>query len=197
MELCEGGNLATYLDEFCKIDALDEVRIWQILADIAQGLNHIHHCGIVHLDLKPANILISKDGLLKIGDFGMASRIPVPNTVEREGDRSYLAPELLNAASVGSPADIFSLGLILLEITANIILPENGLYWQQLRDGDFSSIVGFGERRSPALMDFIRSMMNPDPEGRPTAADVLGHPLLQSLVDGDDHAMTMMVVDEN
>ena len=63
--------------------------------------------GVVHLDIKPENILISKEGKLKIGDFGMAALAPVPNDVEREGDRSYLAPELLNYENVGYPADIF------------------------------------------------------------------------------------------
>ncbi|KAJ1340294.1 hypothetical protein BSLG_005067 [Batrachochytrium salamandrivorans] len=180
MELCEGGNLATYLDEFCKDEPIDEPRIWRILADIAQGLRHIHQRNIVHLDIKPGNILISRDGTLKIGDFGMAARAPVPKGADREGDRSYLAPEVLSDAAVGCAADIFSLGLILLEISANIILPENGPVWQHLREGDFSDIPLTD--RSPPLTDFIRSMMHPNPNVRPTMQDVLAHPILASMI---------------
>ncbi|KAJ8330278.1 mitosis inhibitor protein kinase swe1 [Batrachochytrium dendrobatidis] len=179
MELCETGDLATYLDDFCKDEPMDEPRLWRILADIARGLAHIHRQGIVHLDLKPGNIFISADGTLKIGDFGMAAVAPVPKGADREGDRSYLAPEVLTDSSVGCSADIFSLGLILLEIAANIILPENGTVWQHLREGDFTDIQ---MDRSPPLTDFIKSMMHPNPNVRPTIEDVLQHPILASLI---------------
>ena len=47
--------------------------MWRIVHDVAAGLAHIHGCGIVHLDVKPANLLISQEGVVKIGDFGMAA----------------------------------------------------------------------------------------------------------------------------
>lgn len=61
-------------------------------------------------------------------------------------------------------------------MAANIILPENGPIWQQLRDGDLEGI-SFG-RHSPMMVDFIRSMLNHDPQMRPTAQDLLRHPKL-------------------
>ena len=94
-----------------------------------QGVHHIHSSGVIHFDIKPANILISSSGSLKIADFGLASRWPrvsAPDIVrgaglsndaetyasistsrlEREGDRVYMPPEMLRGV-FGKEADIF------------------------------------------------------------------------------------------
>jgi mitosis inhibitor protein kinase SWE1 len=77
-----------------------------------QGLEFIHRCGVIHLDLKPANIFITDAGRFKIGDFGMASLWPRRKATgsfegfEREGDKVYLAPEVLQG-NYGKEADIF------------------------------------------------------------------------------------------
>ena len=76
---------------------------------------------------------------MKIGDFGLATSLPVDKGPDLEGDREYLAPEALRS-EIDKPADIFSLGLILLEIAANVKLPENGATWTALREGDFSEV---------------------------------------------------------
>ncbi|KAL6449608.1 SWE1 Mitosis inhibitor protein kinase SWE1 [Candida maltosa Xu316] len=76
---------------------------------------------------------------LKIGDFGLATRLPIlEKDFDLEGDRNYIAPELINDKIYTPFADIFSLGLIILEIAANIILPDNGTPWRKLRSGDLS-----------------------------------------------------------
>lgn len=137
-EFCENGSLDKYLLENGTISRLDEWRIWKILIEIGMGIKYIHSCNILHLDLKPANIFITFEGSLKIGDFGMASKYPTPANFEREGDREYIAPEIISQQKYDKPADIFSFGLILVEIAANIILPDNGLPWQKLRSGDLS-----------------------------------------------------------
>jgi mitosis inhibitor protein kinase SWE1 len=105
---------------------------------IDQGLKSIHHAGFLHMDLKPANVLITFDGVLKIGDFGLATDWPAPAGTE-EGDRRYIAPELMKG-NFDKPADVFALGLIVLEMGMNLELPENGLKWQRLRDDDFSEL---------------------------------------------------------
>ncbi|KAJ3315686.1 hypothetical protein HDV04_002100 [Boothiomyces sp. JEL0838] len=133
MELCVNGSLSKYLEESCAESALAEDHIWTILYDITKGLAHIHSLGIAHLDIKPANIFITANGRLKIGDFGLACKVPVV-TGDHEGDRTYLAPEMLSDEEIGCPADIFSLGMIVLEIAANIVLPENGPVWHQFRE---------------------------------------------------------------
>jgi mitosis inhibitor protein kinase SWE1 len=108
------------------------------LVEIALGIRYIHAQGFLHLDIKPANIFISFEGCLKIGDFGMATTYPAAPGIEREGDREYIAPEVLSRQRYDKPADIFSLGIMMLEIAANIVLPDNGVHWQKLRSGDLS-----------------------------------------------------------
>ncbi|KAJ3160193.1 Protein kinase, membrane associated tyrosine threonine 1 [Geranomyces michiganensis] len=194
MELCEAGSLDAYLEDNCRDSSLEEYRIWHILAEIAQSLKHIQDLGLVHLDLKPANIFITRSGALKIGDYGLASRAPVSNLDDREGDRTYIAPEIMKAPSFGKPADIFSLGLIILEITANVILPENGPYWHKLREGDLGEI-DFGQEISPALVDLVKSMLDPDPDMRPTVDGILGHPYVAQVCAAHAPLGALSVVD--
>lgn len=137
-EFCDNGTLATFLDDH-KNYRLDEFRIWKILIEILTGLRFIHLKNYLHLDLKPANIFITFEGLLKIGDFGLATKLPVLEAdFDLEGDRNYIAPELINDKIYTPFADIFSVGLIILEMAANIILPDNGTPWRKLRLGDLS-----------------------------------------------------------
>ncbi|KAH9892297.1 hypothetical protein F4778DRAFT_772740 [Xylariomycetidae sp. FL2044] len=138
-EYCEEGSLKEFLSVVGMKGKLDEFRIWKILFETSQGLQCIHDAGYVHLDIKPANIFITFEGTLKIGDFGLATSLPAVPGPDFEGDREYLAPEALRS-EFDRPADIFSLGLIMLEIAANVKLPENGTTWTALREGDFSEI---------------------------------------------------------
>ena len=102
-------------------------------------MKHIHDTGFIHLDLKPANVLITFEGVLKIADFGMATRWPARAGIEGEGDREYIGPEIL-MGRYDKPADIFALGLIMLETAGNVELPDNGVSWQKLRNGDMSDV---------------------------------------------------------
>lgn len=91
------------------------------------------------MDLKPANVLITFEGVLKISDFGMATKWPAAPGIDGEGDREYIGPEIL-LGRFDKPSDIFALGLIMLEIAGNVMLPENGTSWQRLRSGDMSDV---------------------------------------------------------
>lgn len=84
-------------------------------------------------------MLITFEGLLKIGDFGLATPWPAPPGIDGEGDREYIGPEILKG-QFDKPSDIFALGLIMLEIAGNVMLPENGASWQRLRSGDMSDV---------------------------------------------------------
>lgn len=138
-EYCEEGSLDKFLSVIGLRGRLDDFRIWKILLEIGTGLKHIHEAGFIHLDIKPANIFINFEGTLKIGDFGLTAKLPIEKGPDFEGDREYLAPEALRS-DIGQPADIFSFGLIMLEIAANVKLPENGATWTALREADFAEV---------------------------------------------------------
>lgn len=151
-EYCEGGTLFDFLEDN-KNYKIDEFRIWKILIEILNGLKFIHLQNYLHLDLKPANIFITFEGSLKIGDFGLATKLPIlEKDFDLEGDRNYIAPELINDKIYTPFADIFSVGLIILEIAANIILPDNGTPWRKLRSGDLSDA---GKLSSDNISDFL------------------------------------------
>lgn len=116
IELAGRGTLRDLLlkSSMAKQTIPDET-LWHVIHDVASGLRHIHSCGLVHLDIKPANLLIGNDGVVKIGDFGTASQVGEGED-GREGDTRYMAPELLQSSDRQPPADLFSLGLSLYEI---------------------------------------------------------------------------------
>lgn len=129
-------------------------------ANKRQGIESIHKAGYIHLDLKPANVFIDWEGVLKIGDFGMASVWPAPPHLDGEGDREYIAPEALSGR-FDKPADVFTLGMIMLEIAGNIVLPDNGVSWQRLRTGDMSDL--------PSLTFSTESSLVRDESGDPVS----------------------------
>lgn len=184
-ELCALGNFAHFLWEYGRtFPKLDEARVWKIFSELSSGLDFIHNAGVIHLDLKPANIFITGEGRLKIGDFGMASLWPRParkdsstkrESFEREGDKLYLAPEVLQGR-YGKAADIFSFGMTMLETATNIVVPDQGDAWHRIRHDDFSQI-DFADI-STELIELLKGMMRSDPDLRLDAGMVCSHPVI-------------------
>ncbi|KAF2077178.1 hypothetical protein CYY_001499 [Polysphondylium violaceum] len=131
MELCERGSLYNTLSYLAKTDQkLSEEVIWKLLVDLCLGLQHVHSNEIIHLDIKPENLLFGNDGTLKICDFGVNF-----TDGDEEGDKIYMAPELLKNDPPTPAADIFSLGMTIYEMCTNYSMPESGVCWQNLRHG--------------------------------------------------------------
>ncbi|EPX75070.1 WEE protein kinase Mik1 [Schizosaccharomyces octosporus yFS286] len=186
LEYCENGDLGTFLTELGLMQVLDSFRVWKILLQLGQGLFYLHRLGVVHLDIKPSNVLITREGNLKISDFGLSSTLPVPSISDLEGDRMYIAPEVLMMHAYDKPADIFSLGLSMIEAATNVVLPDNGLEWQRLRSADFSDLPKLTQFLTPqeqmlrskiasaeSLEKMLYRMITPNPEDRITAEQLL------------------------
>ncbi|XP_005156179.1 membrane-associated tyrosine- and threonine-specific cdc2-inhibitory kinase isoform X1 [Danio rerio] len=168
-----------------------EMRAWAYLCDMLSALIHLHDCGFAHLDIKPANFFITKSGRLKLGDFGLLIKLPANaqkqvNEEKREmkkerddlqeGDPRYMAPELLRG-DYGTAADIFSLGISILELACNIEVPKEGDDWQLLRNGhlpeEFTNVL------SEEMLYILRLMLTPEPCNRATAQQLLSLPFVR------------------
>ncbi|ETK92432.1 WEE protein kinase [Phytophthora nicotianae P10297] len=199
MELCEGGTLQDFIMTRNR-EALPESYLWSILRDVASGLEVLGDHGLVHLDIKPDNIFITGDGRLKIGDFGMAGKVVISAKASRkisdlEGDAKYMAKELLSSADRLPSADIFCLGIMMLEIATGMVLPEAGKKWHDVRDGDLPSL---SPEYSKELGEIILQMMHPDPTKRPSAAAIMKNSRVQTATDPatliQEHALKQKMV---
>lgn len=131
-ELCE----TSLFDEFYKRKTFSEETIWNYFADLLMAVEHLHKHNFIHLDIKPDNIFISSEGICKLGDFGLVVDLSKQSNVSEavEGDPKYLAKDLLHS-DFSKAADIFSLGITMLEMIFDLDLPSNGDAWHALRDG--------------------------------------------------------------
>jgi serine/threonine protein kinase len=114
LDLVDGEPLAATLQR----GALPAGVATELVAIVADGVQHAHDCGIVHRDIKPANILLDRSGRPHLADFGIARLMDATATTAAGfvmGTASYLAPEQVRADRVGPPADVYALGLVLLE----------------------------------------------------------------------------------
>ncbi|KAG8700406.1 hypothetical protein FRC09_005973 [Ceratobasidium sp. 395] len=175
--MCESGNLAVFLPEWGeRFAGLDEPRVWKMASDLSHGLAFIHAVGVIHLDLKLANMFVTIEGRIRTGDFGMAARWPRPASdsdgFQCEGDRDSIAPEILQSV-YGFEADVSSLGMTLLECATNTTVPAMGEPWHKLRNDDFSDVDLEGFSRE--LISLISSMMRRDAGHRPSMALVCTH----------------------
>jgi hypothetical protein len=116
--------------------------------------------------------------MYKLGDLGQVA--PLGAVDVQEGDARYISRELLQGDTRDLPAaDVFALGLTLVELATGHGLPTGDEPYQQLRDGylpldDLSHLPS-------GLLELVHSMVHPDPPQRPTAADILEHPLVRAL----------------
>ncbi len=115
MEYIEGKNLKQLLGEKTKF-AFEQIS--EMIAEIAEALDYAHRKGIIHRDVKPANVIITTDGKVKITDFGIAkiASSNLTTTGQFLGTPNYMSPEQVSGAPVDGRSDLFSLGVVLYEL---------------------------------------------------------------------------------
>ncbi|MGH3314915.1 MAG: protein kinase domain-containing protein [Nocardioidaceae bacterium] len=115
MELVPGEPLSAVL---AREGALDPARAADIVAQAAAGIDVAHRRGIVHRDVKPANLLVTPDGTVKVTDFGIAragDAVPLTGTGQVIGTAQYLSPEQAKGNPAGPASDVYSLAVVLYE----------------------------------------------------------------------------------
>lgn len=120
MEYIAGGDT---LKNHCKEDSLLPIQtVVQLMRQTADALNYAHEKGVMHRDVKPANIMLTKDGAAKLGDFGIARRLGVAETqiVGWFGSPLYMSPEQAKDTEIGPQSDLFSLGSVFYEMLVGV-----------------------------------------------------------------------------
>jgi hypothetical protein len=169
MDLVEGRSLEAALTE----QPLAPPAVTELGARLADALAHVHGRGIVHRDIKPANILLDRAGRPRLADFGIArldgaTRMTATGVVI--GTAAYMAPEQVRGATVGPPADIYSLGLVLLEALTGLREYTGSAVEAAIARLHRPPTVPTG--LPPALARTLRRMTASEPARRPSAAEV-------------------------
>ncbi|KAJ5496054.1 hypothetical protein N7539_001170 [Penicillium diatomitis] len=182
-EYCPGGSVRTLMR--ATNDRLEEKYIIPIARELAVGLHAIHEAGIIHRDVKAANILIHEEGRLEICDFGVAGVLQSQRDKRSTwiGTPHWMPPEMFatrgEAHKYGSEIDVWAYGCTLFEFATgnppNSGLRERMQIGRQLhRNTPKLDSAGY----SDGLKDLIAFALDSNPATRPTMADILAHPYI-------------------
>ncbi|KAK4686255.1 hypothetical protein P7C73_g3874, partial [Tremellales sp. Uapishka_1] len=187
LEYCENGSLQSILKRFGKFpESLVAVYVSQVL----EGLIYLHEQGVIHRDIKGANILTNKDGSVKLADFGVSSRAQgggaltstggTENDNEVVGSPYWMAPEVIEQSGASTASDIWSVGCVVVELLEGKppygdLAPMQAL-WRIVQDES----MRIPEGASPIVKDFLYHCFQKDPHLRISAKKLLRHPWMAS-----------------
>jgi serine/threonine protein kinase len=186
MQLVEGPTLGEEL----RSGRLPSERVAGYGAELADALGYVHERGLVHRDVKPANVLISADGRVHLADFGIARLVDSAHetrTGDVLGTPAYFAPEQVAGEAVGPAADIYALGIVLYE----------ALTGRRPYEGTAVEVAMARLARDPEIpadlpagwQSLLAAMTKRDPAARPTAPDVAS--ALRRIATGESLDRTM------
>lgn len=177
MELVEGESLAAILE---RERVLDERRLVSILVDTCHGLQAAHDAQVVHRDIKPGNLLVQPDGLVKLTDFGVSrgqDQTTLTQTGMVMGTAQYLAPELALGKPATAQSDIYALGIIAYEAVVGrrpfTAASPVDIAIAQVND----PVPPIPDSVSPGLAAVIMDVLEKNPRRRPASAQALARTL--------------------
>lgn len=186
MEFMDSGCLTDILEVFDDLQ-LDEPQIAYVARETLRALAYIHSLHRIHRDIKSDNVLLKKDGSVKLADFGYAAQLTQQrqkrNTVV--GTPYWMAPELIRGQNYGTKVDIWSLGIMLIEMIEG---EPPYMDFPPLRALFLITTKGIPplkeeENLSLELVDFYNKCVDIRVDSRPDAATLLEHPFLKKACD--------------
>ena len=170
MELVDGRTLA----DCCRGVAMPPSRVARLGTQLAEALDYVHSCEVVHRDLKPGNILVTEEDRALLADFGIARLLSDSArhtaTGSTVGTAAYLAPEQVRGEPVTPAADVYALGLVLLEALRGE--PEYSGVPSEVALVRLSKGPTVPENLSQGWQELIRAMTAHEPDDRPVMTDV-------------------------
>ena len=194
MEFIEGQDLK----KFIKTDgALVPERALNLAIQICAGIGFAHRAGLVHADVKPQNILVTRDETVKVTDFGIAQALSDAQPGEKQsvvwGSPHYFAPEQARGEKPSPASDVYSIGIVMFEMLTGR-LPYTGANQQELALAHIRDRVPLVNEFNPTVPDalarIVYKTMSKEPAARYRMADQLGH-ILISIRDRKEVAPTM------
>ncbi|KAG8956486.1 hypothetical protein FRC03_010787 [Tulasnella sp. 419] len=179
LEYVEGGSLGQVLKSFGQ---LNESLVASSVTKILEGLRYLHEQHVVHRDLKAANILNTKNGNIKLSDFGVSLNINTVGTMQDNvaGTPNWMAPEIIELKGAVPASDIWSLGCTVVELLTGRppyaeIRNSVSVMWKIVTEDSPPLPEGCSEE----LQDFLNSCFQKDPAKRPSADVLFEHPWLK------------------
>ncbi|KAF1986657.1 hypothetical protein K402DRAFT_463567 [Aulographum hederae CBS 113979] len=177
LEYCENGSLHSICKNFGKFP---ENLVALYMSQALHGLLYLHEQGVIHRDIKGANILTTKEGLVKLADFGVATKTNGLHESSVVGTPYWMAPEVIELSGATTASDIWSLGCTVIELLDgkppyHKLQPMPALF--RIVNDEHPPIP---EGASPAVRDFLIQCFQKDPNLRVSAKKLLKHPWILS-----------------